>query len=84
MNRIDSTFARLKQEKMRGLIAYMQYAMEVKRVEAELALIRAERERLERKVALLHPDHVDPDMLDERLRLILGLAHPDELIVFAE
>jgi len=68
----------------RGLIAYIQYSLEVQRVEAELALIRAEREQLGHKVALLHPDHVDPDMLDEQLRRILGLAHPDELIVFGQ
>ena len=29
----------------------------------------------------MHPDHVDPDMLDEQVRLMLGLAHPDDLII---
>ena len=66
----------------RGFIAYSHNATEIKRVEAELALIRAERERLEARAALLHPNHVEPDMLDEQVRRILGLAHPDELIVF--
>jgi len=66
----------------RGLIAYAQTAMEIKRMEAELAELRVERQRMEAQAALLHPDHVDPDMLDEQVRRALGLAHPDELIVF--
>ena len=66
----------------RGLIAYAQLGLDVSRVEAELALIREQRKAMERKVALLHPDHIDPDMLDQQARLILGLAHPDELVVF--
>ena len=67
----------------RGLIAFTHTATEIKRMEAQLDAIRAERSRLAERVALLHPDHVDPDMLDEQMRRILGLAHRDELIVFA-
>ena len=37
--------------------------------------------RLERDVALLRPESLDPDMLDERARAILNLAHPDDLIM---
>ncbi len=66
----------------RGLIAYAQLGLEVQRVEVELVAIRDRRFELERKVALLHPDHIDPDMLDEQLRRVLGLAHPDELVIF--
>ena len=40
------------------------------------------RERLRRRVELLHPEHLDPDMLDERARETLGLMHPDEVVVF--
>jgi cell division protein FtsB len=67
----------------RGLIAYAHTAMEIKRMEAELAVIAAERQRLAARADLLHPDRVEPDMLDEQVRRTLGLAHPDELIVFA-
>lgn len=66
----------------RGLIAYSHYALEIKRVEAELAEIRAQRQHLAHQVSLLHPEHVDPDMLDEQVRRNLGLARPDEMIVF--
>ncbi len=37
--------------------------------------------RLERDVALLRPESLDPDMLDERARAILNLAHQDDLIM---
>ena len=37
--------------------------------------------RLERDVALLRPESLDPDMLDERARASLNLAHPDDLVM---
>jgi cell division protein FtsB len=39
------------------------------------------RQRIERDVALLQPENLDPDMLDERARAILNLAHPDDLVM---
>lgn len=65
----------------RGVLAHARLAAELAAVEAIAAEVRAERARLERRVALLHPDHIDPDMLDEQVRDVLGLAHPDELII---
>jgi cell division protein FtsB len=47
----------------------------------ELAGLKEVRQRLERDVALLRPESLDPDMLDERARAILNLAHPDDLIM---
>jgi cell division protein FtsB len=50
-------------------------------LEGELAGLQEVRSRLERDVALLRPESLDPDMLDERARAILDLAHPDDLIM---
>ena len=47
----------------------------------ELAGLREVKGRLERDVALLRPESLDPDMLDERARAILNLAHQDDLIM---
>ena len=47
----------------------------------ELAGLKEVKARLERDVALLRPESLDPDMLDERARAILNLAHPDDLIM---
>jgi len=50
-------------------------------LEGELAGLKEVKDRLERDVALLRPESLDPDMLDERARAILDLAHPDDLIM---
>ena len=47
----------------------------------ELAGLTEVKQRLERDVSLLRPESLDPDMLDERARAILNLAHPDDLIM---
>lgn len=39
------------------------------------------RQRLEAKVALLRPEHIDPDLLDEIARRILDYGSATELIV---
>jgi cell division protein FtsB len=47
----------------------------------ELAGLQEVKNRLERDVALLRPESLDPDMLDERARAILNLVHSDDLIL---
>ena len=64
----------------------MTLSLEVERSEAELRSVAAEKRAIEARVALLHPDHVEPDMLDEQTRRILewadtGLARPIRLAV---
>lgn len=49
---------------------------------AELESIEADRHRLERRVALMQPGKVDPDMLDEQSRSSLGYARPEELTIY--
>jgi hypothetical protein len=39
------------------------------------------RRRLESKVALLRPEHIDPDLLDEVARRILDYGSANELII---
>ena len=50
-------------------------------LQGELAGLKEVKDRLERDVALLRSESLDPDMLDERARAILNLAHPDDLIM---
>jgi cell division protein FtsB len=64
----------------RGIGAWVRLSQQIDQTRAELATLRDERETLERQVALLRPENLDRDMLDERARLVLGLARPDELI----
>ena len=48
----------------------------------ELDTVSAERAKLERRVALMQPGKVDPDMLDEQSRAALGYSRPDELTIY--
>ncbi len=43
--------------------------------------IKARREALDGRVALLRPETIDPDMLDEAARRTLGFADANDLIV---
>ena len=65
----------------RGLIAWAQLRQQVVEVETMAKDMATERRYLENKVRLLHPESLDPDMLDERARLMLNFGHPDELII---
>ena len=47
----------------------------------DLERTKAERERWERRVALLKADRIDPDMLDERARFLLNYADPRDAVV---
>ncbi len=44
--------------------------------------LHAERLRLENKVALLRPESIDPDLLDELARGNLELAKPTDVVAF--
>jgi len=65
----------------RGLIAWAQLRKQVLEVEIMAKAIVAERQYLENNVRLLHPESLDPDMLDERARLMLNFGHPDEIVI---
>lgn len=41
-----------------------------------------DREILERRITALKANGLDPDMLEEQVRINLGFAHPDEVVVF--
>lgn len=65
----------------RGLIAWMHLQKEVAAAEETLAETHAVKRGMEKRIALLRSAHLDPDMLDERARLMAGLVRPDEIIL---
>jgi cell division protein FtsB len=50
-------------------------------LDAKLEIIRSERQGLERKVSLMRPQSIDPDMLDELARTTLDYGKSGELII---
>ncbi len=62
-----------------GLRAQADLDQQLAAMQQELQALKAERALWERRVALLRSDRIDPDMLDERARALLGLVDPREV-----
>lgn len=65
----------------RGVIALLELRSTVAAAEALQLQTKAEREHLMQQVTLLRPDNLDPDMLEERARIMLNYVHPDEIVI---
>ncbi len=63
----------------RGLKVQHDLDKQIAELTGEIAHLKAEREQLQRRVALLRADNLDPDMLDERARALLDYLHPNDL-----
>ena len=66
----------------RGIYAWLRINQELKVANQEAAQLKTERVALERRITLLSSASLDRDMLDERARVMLNFAHPDDLIIF--
>ena len=65
----------------RGLLAWWRLNQEIHQAEESLGQLEEIRDNLDRRVRLLRPDHLDPDMLEERARLMLNLGRPDDQVI---
>jgi cell division protein FtsB len=65
----------------RGLLAWVRLTREIHAESDKLASLRAAQAALDLKVKNLTPDHLDPDLLDERVRATLNLAAPNEIVI---
>jgi cell division protein FtsB len=65
----------------RGLKAWFSLNREIRAATADLAAVHAQRAELELKVSNLRPEHIDPDLLDERIRATLNLVAPDDIVL---
>lgn len=64
-----------------GILALGGYKAEEVRLAKEAAVVAKRKADLERKVALLSPSKVDPDLADELVRENLGLVREDEFVI---
>ena len=64
-----------------GLFQRIQVEAERDRLEEELARLEGQVARMEILTRRLSDDYLDLDLLDERVRNVLGYARPDELIL---
>ena len=65
----------------RGFLAWRELKQDLSAARSVEAEVAAERARLDRRTALLRADNLDPDLLDERARVLLGYGHPGDLVV---
>ncbi len=68
----------------RGLKAAEKDAAEAAALQTELAALKDERARWERRVTALRPDSVDRDLLDEEAHVELDRIAKDELVIFTK
>ena len=64
-----------------GLLAYGDYQRQLAKRERQYAALDGRRAVLRNRVALLDPDHANPDMVDEMTRKQLNVVRPDEVVV---
>ena len=64
-----------------GLEARWRLTTEFSNAEIRLRDLETARSYLERDIALLQDNNLDPDMLDQQARSVIGFAQADELIV---
>jgi cell division protein FtsB len=65
----------------RGLLAWLRLTNEIREAKEQAAVVRAERDALERRVSHLRPESLDRDLLDERARATLNVALPNEIVI---
>ena len=51
------------------------------KLNTEVSALHSQHAALEDKVVRLRPDLLDPDMLEERARLVLGFNYPSETVI---
>jgi cell division protein FtsB len=66
----------------RGLDAKIAFKTELRSLQQELADLKAERTRWDRRVTMMQTDAVDRDLLEEEARLELGRIQKDEMMVY--
>ncbi|MDA5193799.1 FtsB family cell division protein [Govanella unica] len=65
-----------------GFKAWVRLSGEKTELQTKAVEAHARRAALENKVALLKPDNLDPDLLSERVRDVLGFAHQSEVVIY--
>ncbi|HEX9809381.1 MAG TPA: septum formation initiator family protein [Alphaproteobacteria bacterium] len=65
----------------RGLIAWLKLSQQVDEARIEAARLAETRAGLAHRVRLMSPESLDPDLLEERARAVLGYIRADEVVI---
>lgn len=66
----------------RGILAWSALKQEVAEAGQTLEALGAARGEMESRVGLLRSESLDRDLLDERARIVSGLGHPSEIVIY--
>lgn len=66
----------------RGVLAWWNLHRQIQVSQAQLSLIEQDYNQLQKQVDLLRPNHLDPDMLEERARIMLNVGRENDVIIF--
>ena len=67
-----------------GLFALGKLKDRVASLEMQLDAVRSDREEMEKHVALMRPESLDKDMIDERAREALNMADAKDIVIFLD
>ena len=65
----------------RGVLARVRLDQDLAAAREVRATLGVERAHLAHRVALLRPDGLDPDLLEERARRVLNLGYPGDFVI---
>jgi cell division protein FtsB len=65
----------------RGLLTRWHLGQQLEAADAQLRDLKARHDALAHDVSLLRPESLDPDMLEERARAVLGLVGEDDVVI---
>ena len=65
----------------RGYLKLQELEYQISQASVELDALEAERASIEKKVVMMRPGSIDRDLLEERVRYVLGYTSKDEYIL---
>lgn len=68
----------------RGYFRLMSLERQITEVTMQHEAVKAKREAIEKKVVMMRPGSIDRDLLEERIRYVLGYRYADELILLQD
>lgn len=64
-----------------GIAGRDEILADIEVLEDRSAALQAEIDSYRHRVSLMNPRHLDPDIVIERARALLNMAHPDDILV---
>lgn len=65
----------------RGLMAWLELKDRVEAAEESAQAVAFQRHAIENRVRLMHPESLDPDMIEERARIVINFAYADDVVI---